>query len=78
MEIFSPIPNQSADSERRRQALMLFVQAFGEHVDVEQVPNEFFSCRGIQVNPDVWLVVSDGFPDLDVIPVHRVVRRPLF
>lgn len=81
MNVDSCIPNQSLNSERRRQALMLFVQTYGERVYVEQVPYEWLPSRGIQLNPDQWLVVTDGFPDPDVFPPKKVSRtypRPLF
>lgn len=74
MNIDSCIPSQSLTSERRRQALMLFIETYGECVWVEQVPDEWLKSRGIQLNPDVWLVVTDGFPDPDVIPINKVSR----
>jgi hypothetical protein len=72
MNTISCIPNQSLDRERRRQSLMLFVQTYGEKVFAEQIPGEWLPSRGIRLNPDAWLVVTEGFPDPDVVPIHQI------
>lgn len=75
MNNLSCIPNQSLDSERRRQSLMLFLQTYGEDVFVEFAgENKWLPSRGIQLNPDQWLVLTHGFPDPDVVLIDRVSR----